>query len=68
MVEDETFTRNIVGELLDASGIEVNTVKSVSEALSNLENFDPHVVLTDLDLGPGPDGADLLSHIAQERP
>ena len=68
IVEDEAFTRTIVGELLDASGIEVNTVKSVSEALAVMEKFDPHVVVTDLDLGKGPDGADLLTKVAAERP
>jgi DNA-binding NarL/FixJ family response regulator len=33
-----------------------------------MEDFDPHVVLTDLDLGHGPDGADLLTKVAEERP
>jgi DNA-binding NarL/FixJ family response regulator len=33
-----------------------------------MEEFDPNVVLTDLDLGHGPDGADLLTKVAQERP
>ncbi len=68
MVEDEDFTRNMVGEMLSASGLDVRTVSSVTEAINSLEDFDPHVVLTDLDLGHGPDGADLLTKLAQERP
>lgn len=68
VVEDEDFTRNMVGELLGASGIEVHAVASVSQAIKDMDEFDPHVVLTDLDLGPGPDGADLLTKVADERP
>jgi DNA-binding NarL/FixJ family response regulator len=68
VVEDEDFTRTMVGEMLAASGLEVQAVSSVSEALRCMEDFDPHVVLTDLDLGHGPDGADLLTKVAEVRP
>ena len=68
LVEDEIFTRNMVSEMLGTTGIKVLGVESVSEALSTLDEFDPHVVLTDLDLGFGPDGADLLSKIFKDRP
>lgn len=68
VVEDEDFTRTMVGEMLSASGLEVHSVASVAAALRCIAEFDPHVVLTDLDLGNGPDGADLLTKIAEERP
>jgi DNA-binding NarL/FixJ family response regulator len=68
LVEDEDFTRTMVGEMLGASGIRVLSVASVAEALKSMDEFDPHVVLTDLDLGHGPDGADLLTKVAAERP
>ena len=68
LVEDDDFTRNVVREMLVASGIEVEHVASVAQAIESLEDFDPHVVVTDLDLGHGPDGADLLTKISEERP
>jgi DNA-binding NarL/FixJ family response regulator len=68
LVEDDDFTRNVVREMLVASGIEVENVSSVSQAIESLDGFDPHVVVTDLDLGHGPDGADLLTKISEERP
>ena len=68
LVEDEEFTRAMVAEMLATSGITVSSAKSVSEALGNIDAFDPHVVLTDLDLGHGPDGADLLAKVFKERP
>ena len=68
LVEDEEFTRNMVGEMLTTSGVTVTSVASVSQALATIDDFDPHVVLTDLDLGHGPDGADLLLKVFKERP
>jgi DNA-binding NarL/FixJ family response regulator len=68
LVEDEDFTRTMVSEMLSASGINVLPIASVAEALKLMEDFDPHVVLTDLDLGHGPDGADLLTKVAEDRP
>jgi DNA-binding NarL/FixJ family response regulator len=68
LVEDEEFTRNMVGEMLTTSGVTVASVDSVAKAISTIDSFDPHVVLTDLDLGNGPDGADLLLKVFKERP
>lgn len=68
LVEDEDFTRTMVGEMLSSSGITVHPVASVAEALNVIDEFDPNVVLTDLDLGDGPDGADLLTKVSEERP
>jgi DNA-binding NarL/FixJ family response regulator len=68
LVEDEDFTRAMVGEMLETSGITISSVSTVSEALAVIDGFDPHVVLTDLDLGHGPDGADLLTKVFKERP
>lgn len=68
LVEDEEFTRNMVAEILTTSGVSVSSVNSVAKAISTIDAFDPHVVLTDLDLGSGPDGADLLLKVFKERP
>ena len=68
LAEDEAFTRAIVTESLTNAGMNVRSVGSVIEALAVIDSFDPHVVLTDLVLGPVPDGADLLSKIFRERP
>ena len=68
LVEDEEFTRNMVSEMLTNSGVTVASVNSVAKALAMIDSFDPHVVLTDLDLGIGPDGADLLLKVFKDRP
>jgi len=68
LVEDEEFTRVLIRDSLLKIGMVVKDSSSVQEALSTIEEFDPHVVVTDLDLGPGPDGADLLHKVEQSRP
>ena len=68
LVEDEEFTRNMVAEILTNSGVTVSSVDTVAKAIATIDSFDPHVVLTDLDLGHGPDGADLLLKVFKDRP
>lgn len=68
LVEDEEFTRVLIRDSLLKIGMTVRDASSVQDALSIIEEFDPHAVVTDLDLGPGPDGADLLHKVEQTRP
>jgi len=68
LVEDEEFTRILIRDALTNIGMSVMAVASVNHALAEIDEFDPNVVVTDLDLGPGPDGADLLNKIEEERP
>lgn len=68
VVEDEEFTRTLVTDGLALLGIEALSVASVSAAMEAVNTFDPHVVICDLNLGPGPSGAALLERIAEERP
>jgi len=68
LVEDEEFTRTLVAGSLTSSGLEVRGVSTVTAAVDLLESFEPHVVMADLDLGPGPSGADLLTRVAAEQP
>ena len=68
VVEDDSFTRALIGESLAASGMIVRSADSVAAAMSILNDFEPNVVISDLDLGPGPSGADLLNKIHEERP
>lgn len=68
LVEDEQFTVTMVADLLTRHGLDVLGVSSVSSALSAVTEFEPHVIVTDLDLGPGPDGSDLLNHVSRNFP
>ncbi len=68
LVEDEDFTRVAVASFLQSQGYEVHAVATAAEALDVLDSHDPHALVTDLDLGPGPSGVDLAQRIDHERP
>lgn len=68
LVEDEEFTRTMVAEALESVGHSVTTAASVAAALESLAAVEPHVVVSDLDLGSGPTGADLLNRVAIDQP
>ena len=68
LVEDEEFTRSLLLDGLVRVGVEARAVGTSAEALELLAEFDPHVVVSDLNLGTGPSGAALLSRVAEEHP
>ena len=67
VADDEEFTQVMLQELLTAAGYEVRSVGSVKDALEVVEKFEPHV-LSDLNFGPGPSGAELLTRSARDAP
>ena len=68
LVEDEDFTRAAVASFLESRGYGVHAVATAAEALDALDSHDPHALVTDLDLGPGPSGVDLAQRINQDQP
>lgn len=66
-VDDDEMMRDIVDEHLSPV-MDLLSVASVAEAVEAITTFDPQVVLTDLDLGPGPDGTDLIEFLARDHP
>lgn len=68
VVEDDPFTRALIGESLANDGMIVKTADSFDAATLILNDFEPNVVISDLDLGQGLSGADLLLRVHEERP
>jgi len=68
VAEDEEFTLNLLREVLEGANFQVEAVTSVAEAIALVASFDPHVVITDLNYGVGPSGADLLQFVEKEHP
>lgn len=68
LVEDEEFTRGLLTQTLTRAGVKVHSCASAAEALRSLDAFEPHVVMTDLDLGVGPSGVHLINRIATDAP
>jgi DNA-binding NtrC family response regulator len=59
IVDDETNARTALAELLRDDGYVVETAADGFKALPKLEEFAPHLLLTDLNM-PGIDGVELL--------
>lgn len=68
VVEDEALTRALIVEMLQGAGFEVHPCASAADAMRACEEVDPDAVVTDIDLGPGPSGLDLVESLGRESP
>lgn len=68
VVEDETFTRQLIESALVQQGFSVTSCETASEAMVLVRQEEPHVVVSDLDLGKGPTGLDLMNLLSREYP
>lgn len=68
VVEDEKLTRSLILEMLESAGFQVRGCASAAEALRECRYFDPDAVVTDIDLGAGPSGLDLVETLARTAP
>jgi CheY-like chemotaxis protein len=66
-VEDEQEGREILSIVLTRAGAEVLAVSTVREALSALDHFTPHVLVSDIGM-PGEDGYGLLRQVRARPP
>jgi two-component system, NtrC family, response regulator AtoC len=64
VVDDEANARTALAELLREEGYDVETAADAFKALGKLEEFAPHLVLTDLKM-PGMDGIELVKRLAE---
>lgn len=68
VADDEEFTQVMLKGLLTTEGYLVKSVGNVNDAIMMVDEFEPHVVISDLNFGPGPSGAELLTRINQDAP
>jgi DNA-binding NarL/FixJ family response regulator len=68
VVEDEPYLRLLLVDALRSRGIDAQGASDAASALEHVRLHDPHVVIADLDLGPGPSGADLLNALHRDHP
>jgi DNA-binding NarL/FixJ family response regulator len=68
VVEDDSFTRQLVANALIQQGFQVIDCDSAGEAMQLVKNREPHVLISDLDLGSGASGHELLKVVAREYP
>lgn len=68
VVEDDAITRSLLQALLVVAHFEVRTCANAREALAEFEQFDPDVLIVDIELAEQPNGAQLASLLAQSAP
>jgi DNA-binding NarL/FixJ family response regulator len=68
IVEDDIFVNSMLKQILEAADFSVTTALNVAEALTSISEVEPNLILTDLDLGNGPNGADLINKISIDHP
>ena len=68
IVEDDTLLASLVSTSLQEAGFQVRAAASSIEAKGQIKDFDPDLVLLDLDLGDGPNGVHLAHTLDAQRP
>ena len=68
LVEDEAMSRTLLSDALRAAGFEVEACAKATQALQVFKDFDPDALVTDIDLGSGPSGLDLVVAMSKMAP
>lgn len=67
LVEDEAMSRSLLTDVLRSAGFEVASAATADVAAREFVEFDPDVLVCDIDLGEGPTGLDLIVSLATQR-
>ena len=69
LVEDDPLVRDTVALMLEEDGFEVVEADNAQAALLLIrDGLQARMIVTDVDLGPGPSGADLADELHRIRP
>ncbi|NKS64690.1 response regulator [Rhodococcus hoagii] len=68
VVEDQPLMRSLVADALRHAGFEVHDRPSASTALADLDEIDPDVLVTDIDLGSRPNGMEMATIVHARAP
>ena len=69
LADDHRLTANALSDSLRAHGVDVvSVVHSVPEAMVAISEQSPDVLVSDLDMGPGPSGLDLADKVRHKKP
>lgn len=68
LVEDQATVRTLAGATLEHEGFDVLAVGSSAVALARFPEFDPDVLIADIDLGERPNGVELATILRAQAP
>lgn len=67
-MEDDSFTRQLIVNALSQQKFQVSSCDNAATAIDLVRSIEPHVLISDLDLGKGATGLDLLRLVNREFP
>ncbi|WP_434315732.1 response regulator [Leifsonia sp. P73] len=68
MVEDHALMRSLVADAFAQRGFEVTAAPSAVDALRLVDDADPDLLVTDIDLGSRPNGVELATIVRERAP
>lgn len=68
VVEDDSFSNAMLVSFLSGLGYFVDSAFTGATAIATVDEFDPDVAIIDIDLGDGPSGVDVATHIYSTSP
>ena len=66
VIENEALLRDLLAKSLEAQGFAVTTAANASDAKRAIAAIDPDALVLDIELGPGPNGFDLVEALEAE--
>lgn len=68
IVENEPLMRDLLARSVEASGFVVTTAANAADAKRALKSVDPDAMVVDIELGPGPNGFELVESLSAQTP
>lgn len=68
IVENEPLMRDLLARAVEAAGFVVTTAANAADAKRAMKSIDPDAMVVDIELGPGPNGFELVASLAPSTP
>ena len=68
IVENEPLMRDLLARSVESSGFVVTTAANAADAKRALKSIDPDAIVVDIELGPGPNGFELVESLVSQIP
>lgn len=68
IVENEPLMRDLLAHSVESAGFVVTTAANAADAKRALKSVDPDAMVVDIELGPGPNGFELVESLAPQTP
>lgn len=68
VVENEPLMRDLLARAVESAGFVVTTAANAADAKRAMKSVDPDAMVVDIELGPGPNGFELVDSLAPQTP